>query len=469
MLTTTIASSILTSLSICQNAVEDLKFDIDAQKIIQLCQTELEKTPVTIDETYKLPMTSHQKTSLLKLSEEVLQEIDDAMQILLSVDQKKFEEKSVSLSSLVALENRLLMLTELLRSQETWHFENALGTGLIRFGDTKYFSTFKVSSQFFFDAGKTWEGSVKINSNTPIREENDYVTLPLREADAMQLSQAWLRHKFFSRVKMQFGFFPDEFFSAPQQWPFLSTQAHIDFLKNKGFSLNVLFRHDRREAYVADYNKPRGIPLERTLTQATFRYTGRMQKLKVASEFAGRLHWYGDPERQLATLGLGKPRYYQREIARGNMQYRVVEWSAQLGVQAKNFGVTQNMTYLRNMMERPVPEGWIAQTKLSYISQEDPKHWIAYSTQKLACGSTPSIQLGSYWMPGLSLHRLGIGSQLYSQNQMSLKLNADFELSSQPTNDESCGSGGSAYAMEQRTVTSANIEFNYVFDNFFNK
>ncbi|WGL60437.1 hypothetical protein QEJ31_02310 [Pigmentibacter sp. JX0631] len=195
------------------------------------------------------------------------------------------------------------------------------------------------------------EAKVKIMTQSPTREEDGFIEIPLRDYDFSQVSEIWLKYQIFSQLQFKFGRFPDEIDElTPKSWPYQSVFTKIDLVETKPFSLNFLARHDLLSVYSSRSNKSTSTDIERTRVEGDLNYRYDFENFLLSVSMRTFYDYFSDPDYTLSSLTFGREQYIENPVTNYDQQYRLLTYSGSLSLGNNFFQTNINAKYWNNLI-----------------------------------------------------------------------------------------------------------------------
>lgn len=307
------------------------------------------------------------------------------------------------LAGATALENKLRLYLQKLHDKETWAMNARIGLGYVRWQDGTQDPLGGMGFSLLLDHGSQFNGGLTLEAVSTLKEESGLVTFPPTEVDIVAVNNAWLEFKRYRQVQFKLGLFPEDTgFAHPARWPFSSVQAKLTLFR-KPFSAWLLhIRHDVLGVYSPGQNKPRASLIERNAPEMIWQASGPLSTMLVSAQAVYKLHWYTDPNDQLAGLSYGRRKYLTQPTARQGITYRVQDFSFAVRLEGEDDSEPQRLTGMELFVERWVNilmtsdnKGWLVGLK-----GQTPFFKTGLMYSEIGCASIPPMQLASSLFPG---------------------------------------------------------------------
>ena len=344
-------------------------------------------------------LSAPEKSSLLKTCEQTM------LLLEVFIRRRKFQtETTLSLPTLAqatSVENQLRLVLSALHAHSNWSLTVSGAAGASRYLDRN--TVPKAGAQFsvLVDHGNQFEAGLKFRLMTPLREEAPAIEFPPREIDALGVSQLWIAFTRYRNVNLKVGIFPDqEGYANPAEWPFVSVQGGLKIISLPYLYWNSRLRHDVLGTYSTTQQTPRATLVERTLWQNTVGFETATALVTLQGRAHLSLHWYTDPNGQVASLSFGRGHYLNEAPASSNTRYRISEtlfevsaafeerWTAKAGYQS-----------FHNFLLDSQNRGWLVRAQPS-VKWAQNRVGVTLQRSVLQCASVPPVQIASTLLPG---------------------------------------------------------------------
>ncbi|MGY3805145.1 hypothetical protein ACWNT8_13855 [Pigmentibacter ruber] len=235
-----------------------------------------------------------------------------------------------------------------------WQILYTLGFGNALYMNDHHPNLIQSSLSFLFfpiHDYKNIEAKVKVMTQSPTREEDGFIEIPLRDYDFSQVSEIWLKYQIFKQLQFKFGKFPDELDElTPLSWPYQSVFANIDLIQTKPFSIKFLTRHDLLSVYSYKSNKSTSSDIERTRVEGNLNYQYDFENFLFSFNFRTFYDYFADPDFTLSSLTFGREQYIDNPVTNYDQQYRLLTYSANLSLQNNFFETNVTGKYWSNLI-----------------------------------------------------------------------------------------------------------------------
>ena len=154
------------------------------------------------------------------------------------------------------------------QEKKCWDASVSFGLGYVRYMDD--FESKILNSKISLivrplDLNNNVEAKFTVLTQSPLREDDGFIAIPLREYSFTQISELWIRNQIFKNLELKGGIFPDTpDETTPITWPYYSLYAKIDFLNKNNLNISFLGRQDIFSVYNSSMNSSSATNIERT-------------------------------------------------------------------------------------------------------------------------------------------------------------------------------------------------------------
>jgi hypothetical protein len=291
-----------------------------------------------------------------------------------------------------------------------WDANLSMGFGNVRYMDG--FQTNILHSQISLlikpiESENDFEFKFSIMTQSPLREEDGFVGVPLQDYDFAQISEIWLRYQIFKNLEFKMGSFADTYDeTTPVNWPFYSLYSKIDFLKEDFLNVHFIVRQDLFSTYSSQLNSPASTNVERTRVELDVSSKLESEKKKYEIKIKSVYDQYSDPDSALSSLSIGRDEYINTTVTYHDQQYRIVDLGGEFSFTYNNFIKSKlSSKYWQNLSASNYKNGYIVGLEES-IHYDDTDFSVAYWKFFAAQSSIPPAALSSYYYPGFQISSL---------------------------------------------------------------
>lgn len=295
-------------------------------------------------------------------------------------------------------------------TKKYWNASISMGFGNVRYMDG--FQTNILHSRISLlmrpiDSENAFEAKFSIMTQSPTREEDGFVGVPLREYDFTQISELWLRYQIFKNLELKVGNFADtKDETTPINWPFYSLYSKIDFLKESFLNLYFIARQDLFSTYSSQINKPTSTNIERTRVELDMSSKWEEENKKYEMKLKSVYDQYSDPDFALSSLSVGRSEYIYTTVTYHDQKYRIVDLGGEFRFTYNNFITSKfSSKYWQNLSASEYNNGYIIGLG-EEIHYDDTDFSIAYWRFFGAQSSIPPSAISSYYYPGFQISSL---------------------------------------------------------------
>lgn len=179
------------------------------------------------------------------------------------------------------------------------------------------------------------EAKIKIMTQSPTKEDDGLIEVPLRDYDFSQVSEIWLKYQIFRNLQFKAGRFPDTPDEmTPVSWPYQSIFGKLDFLKNDYFNLSFLSRHDLLSVYSYQSNKSTATNIERTRAELNLEMNQNLLAMDLFLNIRSYYDYFADPDYVLSSLTFGREQYIEKPVTIYDQKYRLLTYSGEFGIKS---------------------------------------------------------------------------------------------------------------------------------------
>lgn len=304
----------------------------------------------------------------------------------------------------------LLCSTNLYAKEENnkyWNAELALGFGGVRYmgGREKFLLHSKASLLIKpLDFSNAFEAKFSLLTQSPLREEDGFIIIPLQQYDFIQISELWLRYQIFKNLELKVGRFADtRDETTPLLWPYYSLFTKIDAIKFDNFNLYFIARQDIFSTYSSQMNSSTATSVERTRVELGINSKFDINESSLGIKLKSVYDQYSDPDFALSSLSVGRAEYISKTVTYHDQKYRIADINAELFFNYSNFLKTMFAAKVwKNLSADIYNEGYILGIQESLNLKETELNlsfWNFFGAQS----SIPPSALSSNYYPGFNI------------------------------------------------------------------
>ncbi len=291
-----------------------------------------------------------------------------------------------------------------------WDASVSMGFGNVRYIDG--FQTNIIHSQISllikpFEMENDFEFKFSIMTQSPLREEDGFIGIPLQDYDFAQISEIWLRYQIFKNLELKVGSFADtRDETTPINWPFYSLYSKIDFLKESYFSAYFIARQDLFSTYSSQLSSSSSTNVERTRVELDIKSKLESENKKIEMKIKTDYDQYADPDSTLSSLSINRDEYINMTVTYHDQQYRIIDLGGEFIFTYNNLISSKlSAKYWQNLSASNYNNGYIFGLEES-IHFDDTNFSVAYWKFFAAQSSIPPAALSSYYYPGFEISSL---------------------------------------------------------------
>jgi hypothetical protein len=249
-----------------------------------------------------------------------------------------------------------------------------------------------------------------ISTQTPLREENSYIELPLSESEFVHISELYIRHQINDNFVYKLGMFPDEpDILTPQSWPFYSAMVGYSFFNQDEFLLTTRFRADKFSTYSQYNNSSVASSLTRYRSEIVLDHRGEILNKTLTSKLYSTYNYFNDKNNMLQSLSLGRLNYISEAPPYFEGSYSYYDITADFKYYIlENFNTSVISKFFNNLKAQDANLGYIYGAEIEYIYADDTSlkfHIYDFFAQE---NSIPPTALSQLYYPGAKILNLGL-------------------------------------------------------------
>ena len=293
-------------------------------------------------------------------------------------------------------------------------WESTVTFGVGNVGYMNNFQTGILQSSFSllfrpFEENKNFEAKFKIMTQSPSKEDDGFIEVPLRDYDFSKIAELWLRYLIFNQLELKAGRFPDTpDETTPLYWPYYSLYSKIDFYKDPEINPFIIVRQDLLSVYSYQSNRSTATNIERTRVELDLNSKMTSQNLELKLNLKSNYDQFSDPDYALSSLSIGREQYIDKTVTYHDQKYRIVNFYSDFSLDYDNLIFSKIfLKYWKNLDSDVFNEGKIfgIEEKIHFKTNSLSFAYIKYYAEQ---SSVPPSSLSSYYYPGFQITALDV-------------------------------------------------------------
>jgi hypothetical protein len=292
--------------------------------------------------------------------------------------------------------------------KKCWNASASFGLGYIHYMDG--FESKILNSKISLlvrpiDFSNNVEAKFTVLTQSPLREDDGFIAIPLREYSFTQISELWIRDQIFKNLELKAGIFPDTpDETTPISWPYYSLYAKIDFLNNNNINFYFLARQDIFSVYSSYMNSSSATNIERSHVELDLNSYFEFEKNKISIKIKSVYNQFSDPDFALSSLSIGRGEYIDQTVTYHDQKYHIADINGELSFTFHDFLTTKLASkYWKNLSAVDYNNGYIFGFEES-IHYNDTRFALSFWKFAAAQSSIPPSLLSSYYYSGFQIN-----------------------------------------------------------------
>ncbi len=289
---------------------------------------------------------------------------------------------------------------------QDWQAAFSLGFGNALYMNNRNLNLLQSSFKFLFHPihdFKNLEAKIKIMTQSPTKEDDGFIEIPLRDYDFSQVSEIWLKYQIFKNLQFKVGRFPDTPDElTPISWPYQSIFGKLDFVRNDLLVLSFLSRHDLLSVYSYQSNKSTATNIERTRAELNLEVSQKLFALNFCLNFRSFYDYFADPDYALSSLTFGREQYIEKPVTNYDQKYRLLTYSGAIGIKNELFESLLVAKYWSNLVATNYSFGKMFGFEQNIILGQTNLQLAFYKFFAEQNAAPPSV-LSSNYFPGFQI------------------------------------------------------------------
>lgn len=280
-------------------------------------------------------------------------------------------------------------------------YMNRFQTGILQSSFSLLFRPFNSSEDF--------EAKFKIMTQSPTKEEDGFIEVPLRDYDFSQISELWLRYQIFKQLELKAGRFPDTpDETTPISWPYYSVFAKVDLYKDEKINPFILVRQDILSVYSYQANNSSATNIERSRIELDLNTKFKNENNSMNINLKINYDQFSDPEYALSSISIGREQYIDRTVTVHDLKYRIVDLFSEFNYDFYDILLSKVIfKYWKNLDASSYSEGNLFGIEEKFHLKNTSLS-IGYNKFFAEQSSSPPSSLSSYYFPGFQISSLDI-------------------------------------------------------------